>query len=552
MSRGKTMLWLFLSTEIMFFAALIGTYIVVRFGAPAGSWPKPIDMHVEEWVGAVNTFVLICSSVTIVLAHDAAKRNRSSAAWRLVALTFLLGSVFLGFKAYEYSAKYAHALIPFRPHGSMYDRPDIYYVSAVTERLSELQNQINTDTARQNALVGSVESLPDELAALGEEVQALRTQRGALASKIVAAAKGLSEVKLSEDELAAARNELKTCETDLTAKTVALEKLKRDAPMMRQELLQLQRDEVARGERLKVVNQLSSVAAKWTSRVVGRDPDPVTQQMAMITLSQDIYPLQAYARATENYQRQEVTQLVQGARDVQDSMASETQRYSEATEKLTAAQAISDQLNAEAAKLNEELAKLPAAVEPGQTPEAAAKPQESAKKGDQPDGAEASPDVPASKEAGPSKEDAARRTEIEKRLASIATESAEKATELATLAQTATIAETAKGQLQSELEGIQARQQFREEMAHMHGGLNHHYPWLKLPMTIPSGHMWSSTYFLMTGIHALHVFIGLIVFLVAMTLRLGPAHANFLENAGLYWHFVDIVWIFLFPLIYLF
>ncbi len=36
-----------------------------------------------------------------------------------------------------------------------------------------------------------------------------------------------------------------------------------------------------------------------------------------------------------------------------------------------------------------------------------------------------------------------------------------------------------------------------------------------------------------------------------LTLNLGPAQANLLENAGLYWHFVDIVWIFLFPLIYL-
>ncbi len=52
--------------------------------------------------------------------------------------------------------------------------------------------------------------------------------------------------------------------------------------------------------------------------------------------------------------------------------------------------------------------------------------------------------------------------------------------------------------------------------------------------------------------HALHVFIGLIVFVIILTLNLGPAHANLLENSGLYWHFVDIVWIFLFPLIYLF
>ena len=40
-ANGKCCLWLFLSTEIMFFAGLIGTYIVLRFGAPAGTWPLP-------------------------------------------------------------------------------------------------------------------------------------------------------------------------------------------------------------------------------------------------------------------------------------------------------------------------------------------------------------------------------------------------------------------------------------------------------------------------------------------------------------------------------
>ena len=64
--NGKACLWLFLSTEIMFFAGLIGTYIVLRFGAVA--WPKPHDVHLSEPIGAFNTFVLICSSVSVVLA----------------------------------------------------------------------------------------------------------------------------------------------------------------------------------------------------------------------------------------------------------------------------------------------------------------------------------------------------------------------------------------------------------------------------------------------------------------------------------------------------
>jgi cytochrome c oxidase subunit 3 len=83
-------------------------------------------------------------------------------------------------------------------------------------------------------------------------------------------------------------------------------------------------------------------------------------------------------------------------------------------------------------------------------------------------------------------------------------------------------------------------------------GLNDIFPWLKLPAVIPGGNMWASTYFLLTGFHAIHVMVGLIVFTILLGYKLGPKDAGKIENAGLYWHFVDLVWIFLFPLLYLF
>jgi cytochrome c oxidase subunit 3 len=62
-------------------------------------------------------------------------------------------------------------------------------------------------------------------------------------------------------------------------------------------------------------------------------------------------------------------------------------------------------------------------------------------------------------------------------------------------------------------------------------------------------------YFAMTGVHALHmvVGVGILTFLVVQAWRgqYGPDRFNPVEGAGLYWHFVDIVWIFLFPLLYL-
>lgn len=62
-------------------------------------------------------------------------------------------------------------------------------------------------------------------------------------------------------------------------------------------------------------------------------------------------------------------------------------------------------------------------------------------------------------------------------------------------------------------------------------------------------------YYVMTGIHALHVIIGMgvIGFVLVMTLRGSVSGSDYikLENAGLFWHLVDIIWIYLFPLFYL-
>ena len=71
-------------------------------------------------------------------------------------------------------------------------------------------------------------------------------------------------------------------------------------------------------------------------------------------------------------------------------------------------------------------------------------------------------------------------------------------------------------------------------------------------MKIPSGNMWASTYFLMTGFHAIHVAVGLLAFILILPKKLDSTKAHIIENVGLYWHFVDLVWIFLFPLLYLF
>ena len=321
-SRGKTFMWLFLSTEIMFFAGLIGTYIVLRFGAPA--WPSTHAVHLSEPVGAINTAVLIASSLTVVLALEASLRNKVAAArgWMLLTLTF--GSIFLGIKGFEYRAKYAHGIFPAQPRGLIWEKADVNYAAAVRAQLAAVK-----------APIEGKESLTDDERKLRDVVDSI-----------------------TRDYLDPA------------------EKAIREHP---HESL----------ENRKLLEQLAHV----------------------------IYPLPEEHHAAAPH----------------------------------------------------------AADSPGHT-------------------------------AG------AWSGEVPVRFAS---------------------AKTAGGD------------------AHPLG-LNDQHPWLKLPIVIPGGNMWASTYFLLTGFHALHVLIGLIAFTCCLFMVLDRKRAPVIENIGLYWHFVDLVWIFLFPLLYLF
>ena len=114
--HGKLAMWLFLVTEIMFFTAMIGTYAILRQGTPTAAsgykWPTPHDVHLVEWIGAFNTFVLIASSLTVVLAHHAATKRNFKRATLYIGITLSLGVVFLVVKAVEYKSKFDHDILP--------------------------------------------------------------------------------------------------------------------------------------------------------------------------------------------------------------------------------------------------------------------------------------------------------------------------------------------------------------------------------------------------------------------------------------------------------
>jgi cytochrome c oxidase subunit 3 len=85
------------------------------------------------------------------------------------------------------------------------------------------------------------------------------------------------------------------------------------------------------------------------------------------------------------------------------------------------------------------------------------------------------------------------------------------------------------------------------------GDIAREYP--QIPIDQSHEQIFFSLYFAMTGLHALHMIIGLGIFvwltLTAWKGRYGPEYYAPIEIGGLYWHFVDIVWIYLFPLLYL-
>ncbi len=299
--NGKLFLWLFLSTEIMFFSALIGMYIVLRFGQ--AHWPATHEVHLVELIGFFNTIVLILSSVSIVLSLEYARAGKSGVARAWLLVTLLLGTIFLGIKATEYSAKFAHGIYPMYPRSRIYEKPDLEYGSAVRKRLYQLDAEL--------------------------------------------------------------KPELETLKTELEALKAA------DTPD--EKAIDEKREDIAKKEAL-----LSTIAG-----------------------------LQTKAQATDH----------------------------------------------------------------------------------------------------------------------------------------ATLASLAAEILPTPVEG--------ETGGHLEG-LNDVHPWLKLPIVIPGGNMWAATYFTLTGFHAIHVLVGLIAFTLMLFMKISPANAGVIENVGLYWHFVDLVWIFLFPLLYLF
>jgi cytochrome c oxidase subunit 3 len=103
-------MWIFLATEILFFGGALMAYMVYRRWYPDAF--ALASSHIAILPGAINTAVLIISSLTMALAVHAAQTGERTKILFFIVITMILGAAFLGIKAYEYHEKYLEGFIP--------------------------------------------------------------------------------------------------------------------------------------------------------------------------------------------------------------------------------------------------------------------------------------------------------------------------------------------------------------------------------------------------------------------------------------------------------
>ena len=107
---AKLGMWIFLATEVLFFGGLMLSYAVYR-----GMYPLEFgeaSHHLAFQLGAINTAVLLCSSLSMALAVHAAQTGRRGRVVALLLLTIGFAIVFLAIKGTEYHNDYREGLIP--------------------------------------------------------------------------------------------------------------------------------------------------------------------------------------------------------------------------------------------------------------------------------------------------------------------------------------------------------------------------------------------------------------------------------------------------------
>jgi cytochrome c oxidase subunit 3 len=103
-------MWLFLSSEVMFFGVMFTAYIIYRRAFPQVF--SDASTHLDQVLGSINTFLLLSSSFTVAMAVNSIQRNRRRLMAGFFMITILLGLAFLGVKFLEYSHEIEQNLFP--------------------------------------------------------------------------------------------------------------------------------------------------------------------------------------------------------------------------------------------------------------------------------------------------------------------------------------------------------------------------------------------------------------------------------------------------------
>ena len=103
-------IWTFLATEVLLFGGLFTAYVIFRIKYPQMFYEDHLKLN--RVMGAVNTIVLICSSLTVALGIAAIRKGKVALLRFYLFLTLLLAATFLGIKYVEYTEKFSHGLSP--------------------------------------------------------------------------------------------------------------------------------------------------------------------------------------------------------------------------------------------------------------------------------------------------------------------------------------------------------------------------------------------------------------------------------------------------------
>lgn len=143
-------MWVFIAQEIMFFGGMFTAYLVYRMWYPAGYAAASNELDLV--LGAINTAVLIASSLTVALAVHAAQEGRQKQIVWYLAATLVLGLVFLVIKYFEYESKmHIHAAHHAAANVRLFPMAGWFYVDG---ELAPLANEIRLFMVLYFALTG--------------------------------------------------------------------------------------------------------------------------------------------------------------------------------------------------------------------------------------------------------------------------------------------------------------------------------------------------------------------------------------------------------------